>query len=168
MIDYGGSEYTVSQNLGIEKDVARGYIDKYFEGFYGLKAWMEDQKMFARRYGFVSTILGHKRHLPDINSQNMKIKMYNERVALNAPTQGSAADVTSRGQLILENSFLLRLLGTRQVLQIHDEVVFIAKKKYATLSMELISEMMCHPLPEELLLPLTVGIDKGSTYAEAK
>ena len=167
-IDYGGTEFTVAKNLGIEKEVARSYIDKYFEGFYGLKSWMETQKMFARKYGFVSTVLGHKRHLPDINSSNMRIKSYNERVALNAPTQGSAADVTSRGEVKLELNTLLRLLGTRQVLQVHDEVVFIAKKKYRFLSMELIGQDMCHPLPQELILPLAIGIDHGQTYAEAK
>lgn len=167
-MDYGGTEFAVSKNLGIEKDVARGYIDKYFEGFSGLKEWMEQQKMFARRYGFVSTVLGHKRHLPDINSQNMRIKSYNERVALNAPTQGSAADVTSSAGVKIEAHKILRLLGTRQVLQVHDEIVFIAKRKYVNLSMEIITELMCHPLPHDLILPLNIGIDKGDNYSQAK
>jgi DNA polymerase-1 len=167
-IDYGGSEYTVAKNLDIPKEVARKYIDKYFEGFYGLAEWGINQKRFARRYGYTLTILGHKRHLSGINSENMKIRGYNERVSLNAPIQGSAADICSRAQIIIENDPILSALGCRAIIQVHDEIVFTCPKKFKYVAMERIKYFMEHSLPKPMIIPLIAEIDFGSTYAEAK
>lgn len=120
-MDYGGTSFAVSRNLGISKEEAQVYIDKYFEGFGGLAEWATKQKQFGRKFGYVLTILGHKRHLSGIRSEDMKIRSYYERLCLNSPIQGSAADVAIRAQLAIDNDPVLRALGCTMRIQVHDK-----------------------------------------------
>jgi len=167
-MDYGGTAFAVSKSLNIPKEQAQAYIDKYFEGYAGLAAWATTQKQFGRKFGFVLTILGHKRHLSGILSDNMKIRSYYERLCLNSPIQGSAADICIRAQLAISKDPILRQLGCTMRVQVHDELVFVAPKKYKLLCMERISYFMENALPKAMVIPLPVGIDYGSCYAEAK
>ena len=129
-MDYGGTSFAVSRNLGIDKAIAQTYIDRYFEGFSGLSDWAITQKQFGRKYGYVLTILGHKRHLSGIRDENVKIKSYYERLCLNSPVQGSAADIAIRAQLLVDKDAILRALGVEMRIQVHDELVFVSPKKY--------------------------------------
>lgn len=167
-MDYGGTEFTVSQNLGISKELARQYIDNYNKGFSELAKWDAEQKRFARRYGFVYTLLGRKRHLEEIRSSNKRIASYNERLALNAPIQGTASEVIALAQMEVENSYLLKSIGLKLLIQVHDELVFECPKKYVNLVMYKLDIIMPNCLPSPLIVPLPVGIDFGETYAEAK
>jgi len=167
-IDYGGTEFTVAKNLDIEKSQARIYIDNYFEGFAQLADWGNNQKRFGRKYGYVQTILGHKRHVTGIRDDNMRIKSYYERICLNAPIQGSASDIVSLAQIAIDKDATLRLLGCSLRMQIHDELVAVVPRKYVHICMERIQYHMSHCLPQELIVPLFANADYGNTYAEAK
>jgi DNA polymerase-1 len=167
-MDYGGSAFTVSKNLGISKEEAQEYIDKYFAGFAGLSDWMQNQKIFARKCGYVLTILAHKRHTTGIHSSNGGVRGYYERISLNAPIQGTAADVICLAQLDIDNDAMLNVLDCQMLLQVHDELVFQIPIPVVNACMTRIQRRMANALPEPLLLPLPAAIDKGMTYAEAK
>lgn len=167
-IDYGGTEFTVSRNLGIDKELARKYIDNYFEGFKGIAEWGVRQINFGRKYGYVPTFLGQRRHLSGIQSSNRAISSYYERVCKNFPIQGSASEVATLAQIKLNLNPVLKWIGVKTIMQVHDELVFTCPKKYKYLAMSKIAEIMCHPLPREIIVPFSVGIDFGNTYAEAK
>ena len=167
-LDYGGTEYTVSKNLGISKDQARLYIDKYFEGFSGIAEWGVKQIQFGRKYGFVHTLLGQKRHLHGIHDHNQKISGYYERVCKNAPVQGSASEVASRAQMLLNLNPVIKMLGINIIMQTHDELVLTCKIKFIHLALDKITNIMIHPLPFDLVVPLKVGIDYANNYASAK
>lgn len=167
-IDYGGTSFAVSRNLGIDKEVAQSYIDRYFEGFSGIAEWAINQKQFGRKYGYVLTILGHKRHLSKIRSENIKERSYYERLCLNAPVQGSAADIAIRAQLAIDKDPILRAMGYTMRIQIHDEIVGTCPARFKFACMERVKYLMEHCLPQELVVPLISNIDWGMTYAEAK
>lgn len=119
-IDYGGTEHTVSRNLGIDKKEALKYIDNYYQGFKGLKEYGVKTKNTARKSGFVETILGRRRHVKGINDSKQKIASYYERTCLNSPQQGSAADVTVNAQINIEHDPICQALGAKMLLQVHD------------------------------------------------
>ena len=167
-MDYGGTSFAVSRNLGIDKAIAQTYIDRYFEGFSGLSDWAITQKQFGRKYGYVLTILGHKRHLSGIRDENVKIKSYYERLCLNSPVQGSAADIAIRAQLLVDKDVILRALGVEMRIQVHDELVFVSPKKYKYVAMERIKYLMENCLPQQLIVPLISNVDYGDCYSEAK
>lgn len=166
-IDYGGTEFTVSKNLGISKEDARVLIDNYFEGFAGIAEWDDNQKRFGRKYGYVQTILGHKRHVGGLRSDNMKIKSYYERIVLNAPIQGSAGDIISLAQLNVDKDPVLRLLRCTLRIQIHDELVAVCPKKYVNICMDRLKYWMANSLPEPLIVPLYAEADWSTTYSGA-
>jgi DNA polymerase-1 len=167
-MDYGGTAYAVQRNLKCSLEEAQGYVDAYFEGFSGLAQWATKQKQFGRKFGYVLTILGHKRHLSGILESNGKIRSYYERICLNAPIQGSAADIAIRAQIAIDKDPILRAINCRMIIQIHDEIVLVAPRRYVNLCMERIAYHMEFCLPHPMVVPLTVGIDYGKTYAEAK
>ena len=167
-MDYGGSEFTVSKNLKIPKETAREYIDNYFKGFDGLAKFMTEQKQFARKNGFVQTLMGHKRHLSGIRSDNMRIKSYYERIALNAPIQGSAAEVAILAQNMIDKDPVMKALGCTMRIQIHDEIVCVAPRRFATYCMLRLKHIMESCLPHKLIVPLISEVDKGECYSEAK
>ena len=166
-MDYGGSEYTVSKNLGIEKKEALKYIDNYYNGFSGLKAYGVKLKNIARKTGYVETLLGRRRHVKGINDSNMKISSYYERTCLNAPQQGSAADVPVNAQINIEHDPVCQALDAKMLLQVHDELVFSIPKKYAHLLGCRLAKLM-EDFPVDLTIPLKACWDLGRTYAEAK
>lgn len=167
-IDYGGTEFTVSRNLGIDKELARKYIDNYFEGFKGIAEWGVKQINFGRKYGYVTSLLGQRRHLSGIQSSNRAISSYYERVCKNFPIQCSASEVATLAQTKLNLNPVLKCIGVKVIMQTHDEIAVTCPKKYKYLAMSKIAEIMRHPLPKELIVPLDVGIDFGDTYAESK
>jgi DNA polymerase-1 len=125
-IIYGISAFGLANQLGIGREEAGAYIRKYFERFPGIRDYMEATKTFARTHGYVTTIFGRKCHYPQIASKNPSERAFMERAAINAPIQGSAADIIRRAMLRMEAALAAERLGARMLLQVHDELVFEA------------------------------------------
>ena len=125
-IIYGISAFGLANQLGIERSEAGDYIKKYFERFPGIKDYMESTKAFAREHGYVETIFGRRAHYPEIKSSNPSMRAFNERAAINAPIQGSAADIIRRAMIKIEPALAAAGLAeqVRMLLQVHDELIF--------------------------------------------
>lgn len=170
-VDYGGTSIAVSKNLEISKEEAQGYIDKYFEGFSGLHAYDKAAVKFARENGYVKTLGGHKRHLWDINSEDMRVRSYLERVAVNVLSQGSAADAVAFAQIDLDNDTVLNSIGAYQVSSVHDEVVMMCPTEFAHLCQDRMKYIMSHCMPRRgihLTIPLEAETGEGKDYYTAK
>ncbi|QFI68239.1 DNA polymerase I [Sinorhizobium alkalisoli] len=123
-IIYGISAFGLANQLSIERSEAGDYIKRYFERFPGIRDYMESTKAFAREHGYVETIFGRRAHYPDIRSSNPSMRAFNERAAINAPIQGSAADVIRRAMVKMEPALEEAKLTARMLLQVHDELIF--------------------------------------------
>lgn len=179
LLMYGGGAYTLYTTLTDEDAVdengdpvteakAKEYYDKYFEAYSGVKEFIESQKTFAHKYEQVYSVIGRKRRLPDINSNDYKVKGYNERLSVNSPVQGSAGDLMMLCQPAIENDKRLQELNCRMVLQVHDELVFICPDANLEEATAIIKNYMEHPLPKPLNVPLRADYDNGKCYASAK
>ena len=120
---YGMSAFGLSQNLGIERAAAQSYMDKYFARYPGVAQYMERTRMQARERGFVETIFGRRLWMPDINSSNRQRREGAERQAINAPMQGSAADLIKMAMIAVQGWIERERLATKLVMQVHDELV---------------------------------------------
>ena len=170
-LDYGGSAVAVARNLEIDQKTAQMYIDKYFEGFYGLHTYDQAVVKFAKTHGYVKTLGGHKRHLWDINSSDRKVSSYLERVAVNVLSQGSGADVTMFAQLDIDNDPVLKSIGAYMVMNIHDEVAMICPTEYKELCMERLKFHMENCMLKRgihLTYNLKAVPGYGKSYFEAK
>ncbi len=123
-IIYGISAFGLANQLGISREEAGAYIKKYFERFPGIRDYMDAMRKQARAQGFVTTIFGRKCHYPRINSGNPSERAFNERAAINAPIQGSAADIIRRAMIRMDDALASKRLSGRMLLQVHDELVF--------------------------------------------
>ncbi|WP_331372838.1 DNA polymerase I [Sinorhizobium chiapasense] len=123
-IIYGISAFGLANQLSIERSEASEYIKKYFERFPGIRDYMENTKAFAREHGYVETIFGRRAHYPDIRSSNPSHRAFNERASINAPIQGSAADIIRRAMVKMEPALGEAKLSARMLLQVHDELIF--------------------------------------------
>lgn len=170
-LDYGGSAVAVARNLEIDQKTAQMYIDKYFEGFYGLHTYDQAVVKFAKTHGYVKTLGGHKRHLWDINSSDRKVSSYLERVAVNVLSQGSGADVTMFAQLDIDSDPVLKSIGAYMVMNIHDEVAMICPTEYKELCMERLKFHMENCMLKRgihLTYNLKAVPGYGKSYFEAK
>ncbi len=162
---YGLSAYGLSQQLGIAPDEARGLMSEYFERFGGVRAYLNEVVDIARRDGYTQTIMGRRRYLPDLTSDNRQRREMAERMALNAPIQGSAADIIKVAMLNVERALSAAGLTSRMLLQVHDELVFeIAPGERADLE-ELVRREMAGAYP--LKAPLDVSVGVGLTWDAA-
>lgn len=123
-IIYGISAFGLANQLSIERSEAGDYIKRYFERFPGIRDYMENTKAFARENGYVETIFGRRAHYPDIRSSNPSMRAFNERASINAPIQGSAADIIRRAMVKMEPALEAAKLTARMLLQVHDELIF--------------------------------------------
>lgn len=164
-IIYGISAFGLSERLGITRQEAKELIDGYMRTYPGVSEYMERSIAGARERGFVSTIMGRKRYLPDINSRNSVVRGYAERNAINAPLQGSAADIIKIAMIRVDRE--MRRLGLRStmIMQVHDELVFNVKADELTLMQKLVAE--CMEGAFEALVPLDVSVGYGSNWLEA-
>ena len=121
---YGITAFGLASRLGIPRAEAKALIDNYFETFPTIKKYMSDSVEFAREHGYVVTRMGRKRYLPDINSKNPVVRGYAERNAINAPVQGSAADIIKKAMIDIDRELTLRRLQSRMIMQVHDELNF--------------------------------------------
>lgn len=168
LLVYGGSPRALAQTLGVDEETATKYYNLYFEKFKGVKDFMHSQKKLAKRYGYVLTAIGRKKRLPYINSDNIKMKSYNERLAVNSPIQGTASDIAMFAQLKIEKNKRLKELGCKMLLQVHDELVFSCPRENADEAISIIKECMEHPFSKELNVPLVADADYADNYADAK
>jgi DNA polymerase I len=168
-IIYGISAFGLAAQLGIERGEAGDYIKKYFERFPGIRDYMEESKAFCREYGFVLTLFGRKCHYPDIKASNPSIRAFNERAAINARLQGSAADIIRRAMARIEGELAAAKLSAQMLLQVHDELVFEAPEKQVADTIALVKEVMegaPHPAIA-LNVPLKVDARAADNWDEA-
>ena len=123
-IIYGISAFGLANQLGIAREEAGAYIKKYFERFPGIRAYMDETREFCREHGYVDTLFGRKCHYPEIKNSNPSIRAFNERAAINARLQGSAADIIRRAMIRMEAALDKAKLKAQMLLQVHDELIF--------------------------------------------
>ena len=139
--------------------------DTYFETYPSLKTFMNDQIAFAREHGYVETVLGRRRYLKDINSRNAVVRGAAERNAINAPIQGSAADIIKLAMIEIHNIFEAADYQSKMLLQVHDELVFDVYKPELEIVKPIIKQAMQEAFP--LAVPLVVDMDQGENWLEA-
>ena len=162
---YGLSAFGLGQQLGIDPAEARGLMDEYFETFGGIRDYLGGVVDEARKTGFTETIMGRRRYLPDLTSDNRQRREMAERMALNAPIQGSAADLIKIAMLHVDRAIADAGLRSRMLLQVHDELVFeVAEGEREALD-ALVREQMGSAA--DLLVPLDVSVGTGRSWHEA-
>ncbi|PZF89925.1 DNA polymerase I [Micromonospora endophytica] len=162
---YGLSAFGLSQQLGITAEEARGLMEVYFAGFGGVRDYLNEVVARARQDGYTSTILGRRRYLPDLVSDNRQRREMAERMALNAPIQGSAADIIKVAMLHVDTALRDAGLRSRMLLQVHDELVFEVAPGERTALEELVRHQMGGAYP--LSVPLEVSVGEGRDWNSA-
>jgi DNA polymerase I len=165
-ITYGAGATNLSRQLGIPRKEAKDLIDNYFIQFAGLKKYMDDTVNYAREHGYVKTMLGRKRELRDINSRNFLASSNAERVAVNTPIQGTAADMIKVAMININKAIHAQGLQSRMILQVHDELVFDVLKTEIDQVKAIILQEMPNAIPG-LKVPIEVGIGEGGNWLEA-
>jgi DNA polymerase-1 len=168
-IIYGISAFGLANQLGIEREEAGAYIRKYFERFPGIRDYMEETKAFAKQNGYVLTLFGRKCHYPEIAHSNASIRAFNERAAINARLQGTAADIIRRAMVRMEPALEKAKLSARMLLQVHDELVFEVPDAEVERTLPVVEKVMAHaPMPAlSLSVPLAVEARAAHNWDEA-
>jgi DNA polymerase I len=168
-IIYGISAFGLANQLGIGRSEAGEYINLYFDRFPGIRTYMDETKAFAHENGYVETIFGRRIHLPEINSKNGAHRSFLERAAINAPIQGSAADVIRRAMIRMPDSLKRAKLDARMLLQVHDELIFEVPESKAEKTCELVSKVMIGAaVPAvDISVPLEVDARAADNWDEA-
>ena len=168
-IIYGISAFGLANQLGIPRQEAGEYIERYFKRFPGIRAYMEATKEQAHTHGFVETIFGRRVHLPAINSKNPAERAFNERAAINAPIQGAAADIIRRAMIRMPEALRDAKLSARMLLQVHDELIFEAPDAEAETTCKLVSKVMADAAEPavKLSVPLDVEARAANNWDEA-
>ncbi|MGD9837681.1 MAG: DNA polymerase I [Afipia sp.] len=168
-IIYGISAFGLANQLGIPREEAGAYIKKYFERFPGIRAYMDATRDFCREHGYVETIFGRKCHYPDIKASNPSIRSFNERAAINARLQGSAADIIRRAMIRMEDTLAEHKLSAQMLLQVHDELIFEVPEDEVAKTLPVIQHVMQDaPFPAvSLSVPLQVDARAASNWDEA-
>jgi DNA polymerase-1 len=168
-IIYGISAFGLANQLGIEREEAGAYIKKYFERFPGIRAYMDEAKAFAKKNGYVLTLFGRKCHYPDITNPNPTIRAFNERAAINARLQGSAADIIRRAMVRIEPALTKATLHAQMLLQVHDELIFEVPEGEVAKTLPIVKKVMEDaPMPAlSLSVPLQVDARAADNWEEA-
>ncbi|KAF0205226.1 MAG: DNA polymerase [Gallionellaceae bacterium] len=162
---YGMSAYGLASQLNIENSAAKQYIDLYFARYPGVKRYMDDTREQAKRFGYVETWFGRRLWLPEINGANGMRRQAAERAAINAPMQGTAADLIKLAMVKVQDWLEQEKLQTKLIMQVHDELVLEVPLEELALVKEKVRELMCNVA--ELKVPLEVGIGEGANWDEA-
>lgn len=166
---YGISAFGLANNLGISRDEAKGFIERYFEKFPGIAAYMDRMREEVKARGYVETVFGRRCHLPGIKDKNPSMRQFAERQAINAPIQGTAADIIRRAMIRLPAAMEAKGLSARMLLQVHDELVFEAPEREADALIALVKDVMgkaAEPA-RKLSVPLVVDARAGAHWGEA-
>jgi DNA polymerase-1 len=164
-IVYGQSAFGLAQNLGISRTEAKGFIDSYFEQYGTIKSYMDKAIAQAREHGYVETIYQRRRYLPEINSSNAMVRGFAERNAVNAPIQGSAADVIKLAMVAVHKEMKKVNVKSRMLLQVHDELVFDVPNDEVDLMKVLVKKAMEDAV--KLIVPMTAEMEIGDNWLEA-
>jgi len=164
-IVYGISAFGLSERLGISRYEARDIIDNYFAKYPGVKKYMDGNIHFAKEHGYVETIMGRRRYLKDINSGNAVVRGFAERNAINAPVQGSSADMIKIAMIKIFDAMKKRNLKSKMILQVHDELVFDTHKNELNILKPLVEQGMKNALA--LKVPVVVDMNTGNNWLEA-
>ncbi len=168
-IIYGISAFGLANQLGIGREEAGAYIKKYFERFPGIRDYMEETKAFARQNGYVLTLFGRKCHYPDIKASNASIRSFNERAAINARLQGTAADIIRRAMVRMDATLANKKLSAQMLLQVHDELVFEVPEAEVDKTLPVVTAVMRDaPMPAlALSVPLHVEAKAADNWDDA-
>lgn len=164
-IPYGVSAYGLANRLGISNSEGKEMIDQYFERFPGIMDYINETKDFARENGYVKTLLGRRRYIPQINSANWNVRAFAERTAINMPIQGTAADIIKLAMIDIQRYIKEQSLGTRMLLQVHDELIFSVPDEEAKEIPGKLKELM--ESAYELTVPLDVEMGLADNWLEA-
>ena len=165
-IIYGISDFGLSRNLDIPLATAKEYIEKYFAMYSAVKDYMNSNVEFAKENGYVSTLTGRKRVIPEINSPNYNLRQFGERAAMNMPLQGSSADIIKIAMINVSKALKKNGLKAKLVLQVHDELVLVAPENEVKKAAEILKYEMEHAV--QLNVPLTVEVHSGKNWYDAK
>ncbi|MDI4666566.1 DNA polymerase I [Xanthobacter autotrophicus] len=168
-IIYGISAFGLANQLGIPREEAGQYIKRYFERFPGIRDYMEETKAFCREHGYVETLFGRRCHYPEIAAKNPSIRAFNERAAINARLQGTAADIIRRAMIRMEPALVEAKLSARMLLQVHDELVFEVPQAEAEATIPVVREAMegAAAPAVTLAVPLKVDARAAKNWEEA-
>lgn len=168
-IIYGISAFGLANQLGIAREEASAYIKKYFERFPGIRAYMDETRDFCRSHGYVTTLFGRKCHYPDIKASNASVRAFNERAAINARLQGTAADIIRRAMTRVEDALAAKKLSAQMLLQVHDELIFEVPDSEVEATLPVVQHVMQDaPFPAVLLsVPLHVDARAANNWDEA-
>lgn len=165
-IVYGISDYGLSRDTGVSRKEASKYIENYFTKYYGVKSFMDRMVSEAHQKGYVTTLLGRRRYLPDINSKNFNLRSFAERTAMNTPIQGTAADIIKKAMVDVYHALSRAKLQSRILLQVHDELVL----EVLANEVEQVGKIVKDAMEQSVILkvPLVVDVNIGKNWAKAK
>jgi DNA polymerase I len=163
-IIYGISAFGLANQLSIPREEAGQYIRTYFDRFPGIKDYMEATKAFARQHGYVETIFGRRAHYPEIRSSNPTHRAFNERAAINAPIQGSAADIIRRAMVRMEAALNEAKLSARMLLQVHDELIFETAEEEVEATIPVIRHVMENAAMPAVSLSVPLHVDARAAH----
>jgi DNA polymerase-1 len=163
---YGQGAHALSRQLGIEHAEAKEFISRYFERFQGVRNYLDSMVAFAREHGYVQTIFGRRRYIPELRERNFNIRAFGERVAANSPIQGSAADLIKIAMIRIDDALRIRSLRSKMLLQVHDELVF----EVIPNELEQVNELVKYEMENaaQLSVPLVVDLGVGKNWLETK
>ena len=168
-IVYGISAFGLANQLGIAREEAGAYIKKYFERFPGIRDYIEESKTYAKQNGYVLTLFGRKCHYPEIRASNASVRSFNERAAVNARLQGSAADIIRTAMIRMDDALAKKKLSAQMLLQVHDELVFEVPDAEVERTLPVIKAVMedaPHPAVS-LSVPLQVEAHAADNWDDA-
>jgi DNA polymerase-1 len=163
---YGQGPHALSRQLDIEHSEAKEFIARYFERFQGVRHYLDSMVAFAREHGFVQTIFGRRRYIPELRERNFSIRAFGERTAANSPIQGSAADLIKIAMIRINDALHTRNLESKMLLQVHDELVF----EIIPAELEVMQQIVKHEMEHaaDLSVPLVVDLGVGKNWVETK
>ena len=162
---YGMSAFGLAKQLDVSRSDAQTYINAYFARYPGVKKYMDDTRILAKEQGYVETLFGRRLYLPEIDSRNAALRQYAERTAINAPMQGTAADIIKRAMLTVDEWLLRGEIDAKMIMQVHDELVFEINAQDVDVAVEKIKSLMSSAA--ELTVPLIVDVGVGNNWDEA-
>ena len=163
---YGLTAFGISQQTGLAPNKSQEFIEKYFNEYPGIKEYIDETKKQAHERGYVETILGKRRYIPEIHSKNFRIRSSGERMAVNMPIQGTAADIIKIAMINIQKAIVSNNLESLMILQVHDELIFEVLPHETLNIVTIINQIM--PSALKLKIPLEVTINQGSTWGDLK
>ena len=165
-IIYGISSFGLAENIGIRPAEAKNFIDTYLETYPGIKEYMDNSINKAKKQGYVTTLFNRKRNIPELKNTVYTIRQSGERIALNTPIQGTAADIIKLAMVKVYKALKENNLKTKMIIQVHDELIFDVPKEELEKVKQIVTQIMDNVT--KLSVPLDIDINMGQNWAEAK